>query len=344
MRIFYGVQGTGNGHLSRARAMARHFSGRNADVSYLFSGRARDDFFSMDVFGDFQLKQGLTFSVNNGKVSYPRTLLKNNLARFLRDILTLDLAAYDVVISDFEPVTAWAARIQGKQLVSIGHQLAFLHDIPVAGGDPLARWVLRNFAPGHINIGLHWHHFQQPVLPPIIHLDPDTPPVIDNKVLVYLPFENQNQLVAVLKRFPAWDFYIYAAGHRQEDAGNIHLRSYSLDGFQYDLKSAGGVICNAGFELPSECLQLGKKLLVKPLLGQMEQESNGRALTQLGLATVVQGITVERLGVWLRLANINTPMHYPDVAETLVDWVLSGCPGNISSLAATLWKDFPVSG
>jgi uncharacterized protein (TIGR00661 family) len=324
--------------------MARHFVRQHADVTYLFSGRARDDFFSMDVFGDYQLKQGLTFSVHNGKVSYPRTLLTNNPVRFLQEILTLDLKAYDVVISDFEPVTAWAARLQGKPLIGIGHQLAFFHDIPVAGGDPIARWVMRNFAPGRIHVGLHWHHFQQPILPPIIGIELDDTPVIDNKVLVYLPFENQSQLLGVLQRFPAWEFYVYAARNTDNTSDNIHLRSYSLEGFHYDLKSANGVICNAGFELPSECLQLGKKMLVKPLLGQMEQESNALALTQLGLATVVPRITAERLGVWLRLANSNKPMHYPDVAGALVDWVLTGRWDNVQSLAADLWKASAVKG
>jgi uncharacterized protein (TIGR00661 family) len=38
------------------------------------------------------------------------------------------------------------------------------------------------------------------------------------------------------------------------------------------------VICGAGFELAGESLQLGKKLLVKPLKGQFEQLSNALAL------------------------------------------------------------------
>jgi UDP:flavonoid glycosyltransferase YjiC (YdhE family) len=37
MKILYGVQGTGNGHISRARLMADAFSRRNdVEVDYLF--------------------------------------------------------------------------------------------------------------------------------------------------------------------------------------------------------------------------------------------------------------------------------------------------------------------
>ncbi len=41
MNILYGIQGTGNGHVSRSRVMAKHFAERGANVTYLFSGREK---------------------------------------------------------------------------------------------------------------------------------------------------------------------------------------------------------------------------------------------------------------------------------------------------------------
>jgi uncharacterized protein (TIGR00661 family) len=339
MKILYGIQGTGNGHLSRARAMEKHFTLHNADVTYLFSGRKREDLFGMDAFGNFETRRGMTFSFNAGKISYPKTLATNNLVKFVCEVLALDLSAYDVVINDFEPVSAWAARLQGKQLICFGNQPAFHHDIPVAGGDLIARQVLKYFAPGRINIGLHWHHFNQPILPPIIHVDADETAVIDRKVLVYLPFENLDNLVAVLQAFTGFQFYIYSSGHAITDNGNIHVRPFSLDGFQYDLKSASAVMCNAGFELPSECLQLGKKLLVKPLHNQMEQASNVLALERLGLATSMQQVDADVIERWLLAHNTNQPMNYPDVAAALVAWILAGDWDTSDSLASGLWED-----
>ena len=50
MRIFYGVQGTGNGHLSRARAMANEFlQYPDISVDWLFSGRERHHYFDMET-------------------------------------------------------------------------------------------------------------------------------------------------------------------------------------------------------------------------------------------------------------------------------------------------------
>jgi len=62
MRLLYGVQGTGNGHISRCRTLAQALGRHGVEVDYLLSGRARDDYFDMQSFGDFRARQGLTFS------------------------------------------------------------------------------------------------------------------------------------------------------------------------------------------------------------------------------------------------------------------------------------------
>ena len=46
MKILYGVQGTGNGHIVRARAMADAFQQRNVEVGFLFSDREPQRYFS----------------------------------------------------------------------------------------------------------------------------------------------------------------------------------------------------------------------------------------------------------------------------------------------------------
>lgn len=44
MKIFYGIQGTGNGHITRGRIMAREFQAANLEVTYQFTGRPQDKF------------------------------------------------------------------------------------------------------------------------------------------------------------------------------------------------------------------------------------------------------------------------------------------------------------
>ena len=113
MKILYAVQGTGNGHISRARMMAKHLRASNADVTFLFSGREKSAFFDMEIFGDFLHRRGLTFYSENGRVSYTKTILTNNIFRFIADVYSLNVDDYDIIISDFEPVAAWAGKLRG---------------------------------------------------------------------------------------------------------------------------------------------------------------------------------------------------------------------------------------
>ena len=71
MKIFYGIQGTGNGHITRGRVMAKELQAAGINVTYLFTGRPQDKFFEMEVFNGYQWHEGLTFNTKNGKVRTP---------------------------------------------------------------------------------------------------------------------------------------------------------------------------------------------------------------------------------------------------------------------------------
>ena len=325
MKILYGVQATGNGHLSRARAMNKHFVNTNARVDYLFSGRSRDKLFDMEPFGDFRVLDGLTFSSGNGRINYLKTLFTNNPVKFVRDVWQLDVADYDVILNDFEPVTAWAGKLRNKTVINIGHQQAFDYPVPSRGSNPASRMVMKFFAPGNVRLGLHWHHFNCPLLPPIIDIDESDLPVAHNKILVYLPFEDPDRVYETLRPFKEFEFFIYSPLHNQTlDDGHLHLRKVALHGFKRDLHSSIGVICNAGFETPSECLQLGKRVLVKPVHKQMEQESNAAALQQLALGDVMGQLDGNVISRWLEGAAGLRKVSYPDVAGAIVGWLLAG--------------------
>ncbi len=301
MRILYGVQGTGNGHISRARAMARELARREVHVRFVFSGRAPNKYFDMEAFGDYRCCHGFTFSTRNGSIKYLDTLLNARAGEFMRDIRRLDVSGYDLIISDFEPVTAWAARLADRFCLGIGHQYAFNHKIPIAGDNLVARAIMRWFAPATLGMGLHWHHFGQLILPPIIAEHQPAPDAAseDAPTLVYLPFEDQQQVVSLLHHFKDTRFDLFTNDYPASTHLNVEVAPQSYCGFQRALRACAGVICNAGFELSSEALQLGKKLLVKPLAGQMEQASNAAALRELGLGATMTTLDAVQIGEWL---------------------------------------------
>lgn len=341
MKILYGIQGTGNGHITRARALVPELRKAGIDMDFIFSGRPRQDFFDMDTFGnDYRCFSGLSLMTENGRLNTLKTLKENHFRQFIRDVNNLDLDVYDVVLSDFEPVTAWAAKLQGKTSIGISHQCAFLHNVPKIKGYPAAKTLMKIFAPTQVSIGLHWHHFDQAILPPLIEPH-HRKPVIADKIVVYMGFEEITDIVAFLKPHEQYRFVIYAKVPAIQTLGNMTIKPLSTE-FHRDLEDASGVISNAGFELASECLYLGKKLLVKPLLGQYEQLSNALALQTLGRGTVMDSLDSSVLASWLGEAQ-QTPVDYPNTARHLAQWLAAGNWQNTGTLVSDLWQGIDSS-
>ncbi|MFI3188920.1 glycosyltransferase [Crenothrix sp. D3] len=341
MKIFYGVQGTGNGHITRARVMAKALYAAGIDITFQFSGRPADKYFDMDIFGDYQVRTGLTFNTSKGQVNLLKTIYEAKAAEFIKDINSLDLSAYDLVISDFEPVTSWAAKKQKKMTLGIGHQYAFKYKIPRQTTDPVAEQVLKYFAPANKSIGLHWHHFGQPILPPIIETELPQP-AIKNKIVVYLPFEDPQDVIDLLTPFKDFTFHVYAPEPVISKANHILCYPLSRDGFQKSLLDCEGIISNSGFELASEALQLGKKILAKPTHGQMEQLANGAALVQLGYGHLMNNLDAAVIEQWLH-SHHAVHITYPNIAKVVVQWIQDGMPDMDSNFIESVWDTVNVA-
>lgn len=306
------------------------------EVQFLFSGREDSRYFDMAVFGDYWVRRGLTFVTRDGKVNVWQTVLNNDLLQLRRDVKALDLTGFDLVISDFEPVSAHAARQQNVPSLSISHQAAFIYDVPKQGQRLMDAFILRYFAPTQLSVGLHWYHFNQPVLPPII--DVKAPRISRNgEYLVYLPFEALDNVVATLRHFPQRFVCFHPECQAPYPVGNILLRPLSKVAFHEALMACEGVIANGGFELPSEALALGKKLLLKPLSGQFEQQSNVATLDLLGLASTMECLDVGAIRDWLEHGE-GYKVQYPDVAQALAAWITEGDFDTFSALQEVLWS------
>ena len=86
MKLLYAFQGTGNGHVARARDLVPRLS-NYAEVDVLLAGT------QSDLNLGFNIKYrcyGLTMVYDSkGAVSYWRSILKNKPLRFIRDVLSL---------------------------------------------------------------------------------------------------------------------------------------------------------------------------------------------------------------------------------------------------------------
>jgi uncharacterized protein (TIGR00661 family) len=349
MKILYGVQGTGNGHTTRARHLSKAFGQYDdVQVDYLFSGRPTSQYFDMQDFVQLQTRKGLTFVSEKGGVNHLKTFAHNSLIDFIKDVKDLNIKKYDLLINDFEPISAWSARKANIPSISISHQAAFLHKVPIKQQGMLDKKLIKYFAPTKYNLGTHWYHFGNQILPPFVcanlikeaHKASHT--VNSRQILVYLPFEQLTSIKDQLTILSDWEFvcfhpHISFAARSQ----NISWHPPSTELFKKQLIKSAGVIANCGYELSTECISLGKPLLVKPLRKQFEQISNAYTLQQLGLCEYINCLDAELIDDWLQRKTA-VQITYPTNCQPLADWIIKGNWLDTASICNELWQKVSI--
>ena len=101
MKILYAIQGTGNGHLSRAMDVLPCLM-QHGDVDILISGIQSD--LTLPYTIKYRL-QGLSFIFGkSGGVDLWKTLVKSNVRKLVKEIRELPVENYDHVILKIFPV------------------------------------------------------------------------------------------------------------------------------------------------------------------------------------------------------------------------------------------------
>ncbi len=331
--------------------MVKGLRGLGHDVHCLLTGRESAAFADPAIRASHTLLAGFTGSAAGGRVRLLRTVSELRPARFVRDVRGFDASGFDLVLTDYEPVSAWIALRSGLPSVGVGHLYAFQRPLRLPGWTEPARILLGRagsvYTPVRTAVGLHWHRFGGASLPPTISPDlvaaaeaapPPAGPGGDRPVLVYLPAESEESVLGLLSAVPRQRFVVYRPVPASVDHGNVTIRPYHRAAFVSDLVASCGVITHAGFSLVSEALHLGRRLLVRPIGWHPEQYLNGRALLSLGLATVTDRLTRKCVEYWLDTPE-PAPMNYPDVTRRLVAWIDGGAVRSLRDLASETWSD-----
>lgn len=283
MRILYGIQCTGNGHITRSINIINELR-KHVTVDVVTSGS------HSEVPVPFTVKyrlSGLSYYFGkNGSYDYWRTVKRNNIFRFLREVRMLPIQNYDLVISDFEPITSWAAMRKNVFCAHVSNQAALLNkNVPKPLiFNPLAKLMLQYFCPADKRYGLFYQKLNDQVFYPPIRDEIKNLQIDDHGFyLVYLPFYSDQLIVEELSKLNGVKWKVYSK-HTQVEyvKGSIEVYPISAQ-FTKDMALATGVLCSAGFGTTAEALYLGKKLFVIPMRNQFEQQCNAYALSKLGV-------------------------------------------------------------
>ncbi len=324
MKVLYAIQGTGNGHLSRAMDIVPCLKKR-ADVDVLVSG------IQADLRLPFEVKyrmHGLSFIFGRkGGVDLWRTFMSSTVRRLFKEVNSLSVEDYDLVINDFEPISAWACQVKEKFCVGLSHQCAALdpQSPKPKETDMMGRFIMKNYAPTNISYGFHFKRYNERIYTPVVRRQVRELNVVEGShYTVYLPAYEDAILLKRLMRFPDVEWQVFSKhNHTPFEMKNVRVQPINNESFIRSMASAAGVLCGAGFETPAEALYLGKKLLVVPMKNQYEQHLNAAALHEMGVP-VIQNLKSKNelvIASWLNSKNRIT-VDYPDTTQEIVDRLL----------------------
>jgi uncharacterized protein (TIGR00661 family) len=289
MKILYALQATGNGHISRAMELLPYLQ-QQGTVDLFLSGS--NSTLELDAPVKYRSKGMSLFYNCNGGLDYFEIIRKIAPLRLRKEINELPVHQYDLIINDFDYITAAACAKRKIPSVNFGHQASFLssHTPRPEKRSAAGEWILRNYAKASHYIGLHFCNYDNFIFTPVVKQEIlEANPVNGNYIAVYLPSLCEPQLIKIFSAFSGHRFEIFCQHITPREEGNIRFLPVNKQLFNQSLINCTGLITGGGFETPAEALHLGKKIMCIPIRGQYEQQCNAAAIQKLG-ATVLAGI------------------------------------------------------
>ena len=284
MRILYGIQLNGNGHITRSLELINQLKSKGYDVDIIASGGN----YSLELPDYIKKFKGLSMYFNkSGKINKLKTILSLNIFKLIKDI-HYDCSEYDLVISDFEPISAYSAKRYKVKSIGISNQVS------ITKSNFFESLFIKYFSPCDYYIPLDYTMGYQPIISDKLLTDK----VSDRGFyLVYLAAYSlqhiKNELENSNKKFKVYSSDVI----KDYTYRNIEFKKANKNSFQSDLLKCSGVITASGFSTTSEALVLGKRLWSIPIKGQFEQIDNAIKLNKLGVYT--DDLTSKNLENWL---------------------------------------------
>jgi uncharacterized protein (TIGR00661 family) len=320
MKIFYAIQATGNGHISRAIQLYPYLQ-KYGTVDFFLSGNNASLNIGLPI--KFKSKGCSLHYSKCGGLDYWDIAKNIKPIQLYKDAKALPIKNYDVVINDFESITSLACKLQNVPSIQFGHQASFISNATPRPEKKsiIGELILKHYAPSPKNIGLHFEKYDSFIYPPIIKDEiTEAEPTNLQHITIYLPSFQKDCLEKAFKKVKDISFHWFLSDveFRYTD-GNITYYPINQKLFNQSLISCDGIITGGGFETPAEALYLGKKILSIPIQNHYEQECNAEALKQMGIPVVYEvGNDFDKIiENWLN-SDIKYPsMQANNIPETL---------------------------
>ncbi|MDB5013764.1 MAG: glycosyl transferase [Daejeonella sp.] len=325
MKILFAIQGTGNGHISRAREIVPLLK-EYGHVDILVSGTQADLTLNEPLAHKFH---GFSFIFGKrGGVNHWQTYRTMNLLQLWKDAKSLPLNSYDIIINDFEPVSSWACKLSGKPIVALSHQSSFLSaKTPRPPGT--YHWhelIFKNYAPTTYHVGLHFEKYDDFIHTPIIRKEIRNQSLENlGHITVYLPAYSDAYLVNYLKKVRDIKWEVFSKHtHKTYHDSNVYVQPITHIHYNKSLATSNGLLTGGGFEGPAEALFMGKKVLVIPMKHQYEQQCNAESLRRMGVQ-IIKGIDKDFVLVlkqWLSDSKIIS-VNFPNESSAIINNLIS---------------------
>lgn len=327
MKIFYAVQATGNGHISRAMQLLPYLR-RYGNVDVFLSGANSQ--LNADLPVRFRSK-GLSLFYKRGGLDYWKIAGSINPVHVYDEVKELPVENYDVVINDFECITSLACAYKKIPSINFGHQASFhsrLSPRPKRK-EQMGELILKNYARATQYLGLHFERYDDFIFTPVIKKEVlQARPVAKKHITVYLSAYTDEAVLKYLSPITGFQFHVFS---RQVSTpamkGNVTFIPVSDRIFTESMIGSAGVITGAGFETPAEAMHLRKKLLVIPIRGQYEQLCNAAALEKMGV-TVLNRLDesfTTAFDAWMQ-GNGQKEVEYGNIVPQVVNYLFENYP------------------
>lgn len=316
VKVLYAFQGTGNGHMARATALIPHLE-RHPDVELTvwISGT------HVHLKAPFTIHRSYTgitlFYTKNGGIHWVNVLFRNHWLEWFWNMITAPIRSFDLVLNDYEPISAWACRFRGTSLLALSHQAAVVHPWTPRPQKihPLLERILYWYAPFEHALGFHFKENGPHVLGPIIRDEIKTLSChTQRELLVYLPAFSLEKLLRILTQLDIPVHVFHPKADISYQVENVSILPITTDGFTQVFSRVDSVLCGAGFELPTEALFHLKRLAVVPIKGQYEQSCNAAAAQACGAwkFSTLKKKHVKALMQWLKSPLPTHPISTTD--------------------------------